>query len=846
MDQNNENPFYILSNNTTTFMIFRDLKFNQSDIIITPKSKKEFLTLVFDLEDLTKELDNAENSYKFEDIINNNVKNIDNKHINIVIKNSLVGKSNSLYSTDDLKLNELFVSDELYRMSPYIDTLFKRFKPKKLVLKKFKINSKSQLNFFLEFILDNGCEECEELELDDIFIELLVKENENDEAFNELEAYISFENGKFYIQNKDDKKEIKKLKKLKMTDCPLFALSADTFKNINNYKDISIDIDENSLLNPDMITKFKIYDGYSDIYFDLDIYKLSDEENEKKDQLDLLDYLFNIIIDNEDNINFKKLSFRNFDLTKYEYITGENLTFIKEQNWILNNDEKKRKERFEKFNDEINKKINEHLNKLPNLKELSFDNCSNYFMNLIFKFVNHNFTENSNNYDLDSLKIKKCGKEHFYLQNIMSLKIKNLKLFDTPLTNENLSKLNKLGNFENLTIKLCSLEHYCKVNNLDYYKTLEIIVDDLITNEALYTNLILEMNALPIIMTFLVARQYNKIFKCNNNTIPKYFQFLPCFDESDEQAKKFDKIKEGIQKRDKLVNESFKLNGINDKKIIIKKNNIKNKIENFEFFYYFAIRFERANYLKCDFGKDIFNLDVDFRAFFLLNKLDNITLENCLFSNYSNSKLNPEQISETIINLIRDTNKNYKLDIKSLNEVIYKNKSAEDITFILKYLMLEENQQINAEIIDYIRYLGFFFNNLKYLFERFNKYIKNLTIIFNNIKERKQFYCLLCVLRIISDETNNINMTFYYHDKPMGFKLPNQERIKEKIGNYFIKKKNENDKDVISTTFNNYYTSDEEMKLFGSFENRKEEIRFERYKFKIEYKFRDQWDFIMK
>ena len=428
----------------------------------------------------------------------------------------------------------------------------------------------------------------------------------------------------------------------------------------------------------------------------------------------------------------------------------------------------------------------------------------------------------------------------------MPLKIKNLKLFDTPLTNENLSKLDKLGNFENLTIKICSLEHYCKVNNLDYYKTLEIIVDDLITNEKLYTNLILEMNALPIIMTFLVARQYNKIFLNNNNTIPKYFQFIPCIDESEEQARKGDKIREGIQKRDKLVNESFKLNGINDKKIILKKNNIKNKLENFEFFYYFAIRFERGNYLKCDFGKDIFNLDVDFRAFCILNKLDNITLENCLFSNYINSKLNPEQISETIINLIRDTNKNYKLDIKSLNEVIYKNKSAEDITFILKYLMLEENQQINAEIIDYIRYLGIFFNNLKYLFDRFNKYTKSLTIIFNNIKEKKQFYCLLCLLRVISDERNNINMTFSYHDKPMGFKLPNQERIKEKIGNYFIKKKNENDKEVISTTFNSYYTSDEEMQLFGSFENSKEEIRFERFKFKIEYKFRDQWDFIMK
>ena len=179
--------------------------------------------------------------------------------------------------------------------------------------------------------------------------------------------------------------------------------------------------------------------------------------------------------------------------------------------------------------------------------------------------------------------------------------------------------------------------------------------------------------------------------------------------DSDGQARKFDKIKEGIQKRDQLVNASFKINGLKDKKIIIKKNNIKNKLENYEFFYYFAIYFEKGLFLKSDFGKDFFNLDVDFRAFFILNKIDNITLENCLFSNYKNAKLKSENISETIINLIRDTRKNYKLDIKSLNEVIYKNKSAEDITFILKYLMLEENQQINSDILDYLKNLGFIF-----------------------------------------------------------------------------------------------------------------------------------------
>ena len=87
---------------------------------------------------------------------------------------------------------------------------------------------------------------------------------------------------------------------------------------------------------------------------------------------------------------------------------------------------------------------------------------------------------------------------------------------------------------------------------------------------------------------------------------------------------------------------------------------------------------------------------------------------------------------------------------------------------------------------------------------------------------------------------NNTKMSFIYDERPMEFILPSQEIIKEKIGKYFIKKKNENNKEVCSSTFNTYYTSDEEMKLFGSFENKKEEIRFGRITFKIEYRFNDQ------
>ena len=836
-----ESPFYILSNDNTTYIVFRDIKFNQNDINISPKDKKDYLTLVFDFDNLVKELDNdKENSYSLKDIIKKNSANYDNDHLNIVIKNSLIGKETNLYDdSEDLNLNKLFISDELYSMSPNIHILFQKFKPRELILKKFKINSKFQLNNFLNFIVNTGCEE---LILEDIFIELLIKKDENDEEYNDLEQYITFENGKFYFYKNDEKKETK-IKKLKMIDCPLFAISEDTFKNISNYKDISLDIDQNSLLNSNIITKFKINNGFSDICFDVDSYNISEEEeNEEKvnDYIDNLNYIFNIIFDNKNNHNFEKIQFKNFDMTKYEYITGENLTFIDEKNRVLFGEEKERKIKFEKNDEELNKKINENLDKLSNLKGLIFNNCSSHFMNLIFKFIN-----NSRN-DLDYLKIKSCVKEYFDLNNILSLNIKKLLLFDTPLLIDNFQNNEKLGKIENLSLRLCSLEHYCKVNNLNYYKSLEIILE-LITNEKLNQNLCLEMNTLPIIMTFLIAREYNKNknLKENKNTIPAFFEFVPDFEEKEDLKNKIDKIKTGIQERDSLINIAFRLNALQNKTIILKKNNIKNRLENYEYYYLAAAGSERGKFLKMDFGKDIFNLDIDFRSFFLLNNINNIIFENCLFSNYTSMKIKPEQISETIINIIRETKKNYIFDMKSINEIFFKNKNAEDIRFFLKYLTLENGQIITTDIIDYLKNLGMVCNNIKYLFGRFHSYINEMTIIFNDIKDKKQFYCLLSIFDVLLKDKNNSLLKFLYHEKEMEFKLPSQNEIRKKLECYFIQKKDENNKEILSPTFNYYYTSEEEKELFGDFENRKSQIIFEQLKFNIEYKFNDQWDFIM-
>ena len=131
-----------------------------------------------------------------------------------------------------------------------------------------------------------------------------------------------------------------------MTCCPLFGISKDIFKNMSD--DITIDIDENSIFNPDIITKFKINEGSFEICYDLDSFKLNEEEenennkDKKNDYLKYYEYLFKIIT--KDNIKFKKVKFKNFDITKYEYITGDkNLTFI-EKNLIFNEEEKEKKQ----------------------------------------------------------------------------------------------------------------------------------------------------------------------------------------------------------------------------------------------------------------------------------------------------------------------------------------------------------------------------------------------------------------------------------------------------------------------------------------------------------------------
>ena len=834
------------------YIVVQDFSFEKKNekiinLIKQIKNEKENenknLNYIFEVNDLSKPLETREFE-KIQSLIIETLKKegekevseeITDEKINIFIKNCYITSiEDSFYPSEKkLYLNQLYISDELYNMTPKLSYLFLGLLPKILIIKKIKINSNDQLDDFFNFIKSKE-ECCQELILEDIFIELILKKD-NDEEYNELSQYITFENGDFYLVGKNDSKKLK-IKRIKMRDCPLFAISDDTFKNINDNKDISIDIDENSLLNPEIITKFKVNEGYTDICFDLDSYKLNENENKKEDYIKYIEYILNIIIDNKDNIKFRKIKFKNFDITKYEYITEEILTYIDEKNWILNKEEQEKKKKFEEYDEIINKKINDNLDKLSELKELIFDNCTNHFIQLILKFIANN---NKSEYHLNYLKLKKCGKEYFDLKNILSLNIKKLILFDTPLIVDRFPESGKshlecfkgtLGKFDNFTISINTLEHYCMENNLSYYKTIEIITE-LINNKNFNNNLCFEMDALPLIMTFLVAKQLNKNGKIiGKDTIPNDFNF------------------KSIEERQNLIegsNSPFILDGLENKEITIKKNNIRNRLEN----YYVIASYlknqkgSEINLKKSEFGSEIFEYDLDYKAFFNTNKVNKIRIIDNIFSNFIG--INDEKYREALYNLIQNekeenNKKQYMLDMKSLNKVIYIKNEYDNFSNLFKnFINVLDLKDIEEKILkDKIRDLFWFINHLKKLLNFLKQYSEKLTIIFDNIKEKKEFFCLLVFIREVSREENYFDKSFSCKNKNetknLKFRIPDKKKeAKNKLNNYFLKEQNEEGRAKYSL-FNYYYTSEDEEKVFDE-SNKK--INFDEIKLNFEYSY---------
>ena len=846
------------------------------------------ITLIVDYESLSLELDTQE----LKKLIANIYSKINGKktELNLIIQNSYINSEKKLAQINDKKnntinLNKLEISDELYSFSGKLHYLFENVQANELTLKHFKFNSKSQLEHFTKFII---CSNCQKLTLDDIFIELLIKEDKYDNEYNDLDIYFNYSGNSIILND-----AYTNIESLTLRDCSLFAIIGNIFKKVDaiNNGYINIDIDENSLLNPSIITKFKItYNKIQKHYeyhicFDLDSFKLkleNENEDSNYDYIDYLKYIFNIIIsfessDQKIKINeddgvgeidkncLYSLTFKNFYTTEYEYITDDDITFIDKHNWVFYDmEEKQRKEKWEMFLNELKKF---KFKALSNVKKLKFENCSNFFIEWILNFTtdtdkkcnsdnsNIQIQNNTKLRDFELLKIKKCAKDYINLDSILDLKIENLILFDAPLIKSKDLKEYK-GSIDNLTIKINSLESYGKEYNLNTCNTYKILIQLIKYEKYEETYTTFEFNALSYIMTYLAYQE----FLNNIDFYEKRYQNLNTREDSENPSQKdleeeYDKYlkdsnKKGkseknlpiyiffgsLEKRSFIYHKCFDLQLPDKKKskIILKNILIKKNIENFE--YLTKIKEEKDKkedrrekdykLKKLDFGSDGFYVDMDYKNFINKNKICPIQLKNVSFSNYNDSSLK-DYDKETIINFIKEDeekeNENdkkeqvYRMDVKTLNSIIYKNFLFENVgTMVRYYLYKIDFKQANEKtklISNYFRFLANFFQAL---IEK-NK----LVIIINNDKESKEVFCTFHIVDNLLNQSINdfdqstksksyILLNDEYNKRII---LPEKSWLEKEIGNYFLKEKRFEDDKLVYSSFNYYYTSEKEKQL---------------------------------
>lgn len=903
-------------------LVFRksDYVNSEKEIRIDKLNELKEVKLLFDFECLSQEL-NLEKLKKLVYDFYDNIKNKNKTKLSLSIENCVISKfTNIVIPNNKLKLHELIISDELYNISPNLIIIFPEIEVNKLTLKQFKINSKLQLSNFCKFISNS---DCKELTLEDIFIELLIKKDQNDNEYNHLDSYFEHSNGVITLNN-----QYTYIQSLTLRDCPLFAFSSNMFTLNEDLEPKYIDIDETSLINPSIITKFKIKGKQFDICFDLDSYKLKkeqeqeeeekenkSEEEEEEDYLDHLTYIFNIIIgfqdenkiknniidddeneedeEDEDKIGsidrqyFNKLTFKNFDMTKYEYITNDLFTNIQEEDWILNDEEKERKKKWEDFEEKLKKF---KFEKLPNAKSIIFENCSNFFIKWILHFVKGKENENNipgkiNEADFELLKFKKCGRDYVDLKDILTMKIKNLILFDTPVIIDHFNTEKKphldyvkdnLGRIENLTIKLNTLDYYNKEYNLNIFKTMEIFTE-LIQCSKFNKNLTFDMNALSSIMTFLVYKKfylkkdiyYQSSVEENGEYLMKKEELEILNKENDINSNKeeltcvpkqfFFSLK---KYRDYVINNVFKFNSLEGARITVANEVIKKQTENYENLNYLlkSKKIDENNkpnneIKKLDFGQNMINIDKDFKLFFSINNINTVTLKGVTFTRASNtSSVLRKEEGQTIINLMSfneaekknlEENKyskpiipNYIIDMKTINGLLFKNYLFEDIGSLFRYLMLkieisEDNnvKDISNESCEKKKLLMEYFRNYKDIFNCFEKNIKELVIIINNVRELKEFYCILSIYKVILDKKNWIKEKVIVSKNLKEIELPNKKLIEREIGSYFLKDINEEEKEVYSE-FNYYYSSLGEIKML---ENKKFEINGYKYYFECQF-----------
>ena len=237
-----------------------------------------------------------------------------------------------------------------------------------------------------------------------------------------------------------------------------------------------------------------------------------------------------------------------------------------------------------------------------------------------------------------------------------------------------------------------------------------------------------------------------------------------------------------------------------------------------------------------------FDTDINYSSFVKENKIETVILKNC---NFEESFLDENKINSfsfiNFINNINDKDKKYiKIDIKSLNEYIYKNHLLFDnYDNFFNHLIKTSTSSTEIDQTQYLnmRRIISFKEHLTKLFESLNNDKKEFTIIFSDIKERKEFYCLLNFFEEMQNKNNLIDYNLAKQKEKIKFLSSDKFKIlKQNLGLYYIQEKSElKQNDDFYTLFNYYYSSEDEKEIFGEYGKEKNEIKFGKYKFKIEY-----------
>jgi hypothetical protein len=233
-----------------------------------------------------------------------------------------------------------------------------------------------------------------------------------------------------------------------------------------------------------------------------------------------------------------------------------------------------------------------------------------------------------------------------------------------------------------------------------------------------------------------------------------------------------------------------------------------------------------------------FDTDINYSSFVNLNKIETVILNDC---NFEESIVDNKIHSFSFINFINkinDKDKKYiKIDIKSLNEYIYKNQSFDNYTNFFKHLIKTRTSstEIEPNQIKNIQRIISFKEHLKKLFKILNN--DKFIIIFSDIKEIKEFYCLLNFFEVMENKDNFIDYAISKSKEIIKFlSSDNFKNLKKNLGLYFLYEKSElKQEDNFFTVFNYYYSSENERNIFGEYGKEKNEIEFGKYKFKIEY-----------